>query len=321
VEPKEAPRVSGDTLSEIAERHDVTVAELMDWNDLDDPDRIFAGATLMVSPEDPQVASTAAAGTHVVTAGDTLSALAVRFGTSVATLVATNELSNPNRIYVGQSIVLSTTPPPTTTTAPPRTHVVVAGDTLGTIAAAYGVKTGVLAADNAISNPDLIVIGMVLTIGEAAPRPSTPTTTTTTTAAPAPRAEPADDLLLAPTFTHWAAVYHVPQDLLEAIAWKESTWTPDAVGPGGHLGITQLSPATVELIEGGLLGRDMDPLDPDDGIQMGARFLRYLLDRTDSEREAAAAWVQGLRSVQTDGVSTAGGRYADSIDEIRRQRG
>ena len=322
----------GDTLSEIAERHDVTVADLMAWNDLDDPDRIVSGATLIVAaPEDPAGPASAASGVHVVTAGDTLFAIAARFGTSVAELVAANDLSNADRIFVGQSLSLSTAPPTTTTTAP-RTHTVAPGDTLTSIAAAYGVKTGVLAADNGIRDLDLIVVGAVLTIGAPAPAPTAAPTTTaatdtvapgpTTTAAPTPRppTTPSGQPLLAPTFSRWADVYNVPRDLLEAIAWKESAWTPDAVGSGGRLGITQLSPDTVDLIEGGLLGRDMDPLDADDGIQMGARFLRYLLDRTDSEREATAAWFQGLQSVQTDGISSAGGRYADAIEEIRRQR-
>jgi len=321
----------GDTLSEIAERHDVTIAQLLEWNDLDDPDRIFSGATLIVSsPTDSSSSAAAASGTHVVTAGDTLSGIAARFGTSLARLVAANELSNPDRIYVGQTISLTEQPTTTTTTAPRRTHKVVSGDTLSTIAAGYGVKIGVLASDNGISNPDLIVIGMVLTIGQPAPKPTTtvPTPTApTTTAPPAPtttsspsNGRSAEEVLLTPIFAQWADVYNVPQDLLEAIAWKESTWTPAAVGPGGHLGIMQLSPDTVDLIEGGLLGREMEPLDADDGIQMGARFLRYLLDRTDNEREAVAAWLQGLHSVQSGGISTAGDRYVDAIEEIRRQR-
>jgi len=344
----------GDTLSEIAERHDVTVAELLEWNDLDDPDRIFAGATLIVSaPDAPSSSAPPAAGRHVVTAGDTLSAIAVRFGTTVAELVAANRLDDPDHIRIGQPLSITGHSAPSSTTAAPRTHTVVNGDTLSTIAAHYGVKTGVVAADNGISNPDLIAIGMVLTIGAPAPRPSpttpvptstvptstVPTTTvptstvpppattiappaspTTTTAPRVDKVRPADEVLLAPIFAQWADVYNVPQDLLEAIAWKESTWAPDAVGPGGHLGIMQLSPDTVDLIEGGLLGREMEPLEASDGIQMGARFLRYLLDRTDSEREATAAWLQGLHSVQSGGISTAGDRYVNAIEEIRLQR-
>lgn len=339
---------AGDTLSEIAARHDVTIDELMEWNDLDDPDRIYAGSSLIVSAPESAGGSPPAGGRHVVTAGDTLSAIAARFGTSVADLVAANQIRDPDRIFEGQTLTLSG-PPTTPTTAAPQTHTVVAGDTLSTIAATYGVKTGVLAAENGISNPDLIVIGRRLTIpAPTTPSPAAPPTTTTTsppppevttttvpettvpstttppatptTTAPATNVRPADEVLLSPIFAQWADVYDVPQDLLEAIAWKESTWTPGAVGPSGHLGITQLSPETVELVEGGLLGRDMDPLDAHDGIQMAARFLRYLLDRTHSEREATAAWRQGLHSVQTDGVSATGAAYADAIEEIRRQR-
>ena len=333
----------GDTLSEIAERHGVTVADLLDWNDLDDPDRIFAGATLMVAaPEGRTSPAAAAAGTHVVTAGDTLSGIAVRFGASIAELISANGLSNPDRIYVGQALRLAAPTPTTTTTVPPRTHTVTAGETLSTIAAEFGVKTGVLAAANGITNPDLIVIGMVLSIGEPAPAQPAPPTTAPSGATPSSavpssavpstpvpsnaaatptNVRPADGVILAPIFARWAGVYNVPRDLLEAIAWKESDWTPGAVGAGGRQGIMQLSPATVALIEGGLLGRDMDPLDADNGIQMGARYVRYLLDRAGSERHAIAAWRQGLSSVQADGINTAGADFADAIDEIRRQRG
>ncbi len=318
----------GDTLSQIAERNDVSIDDLIAWNDIDDPDRIFAGSTLIVSA--PEAATTGTpsgeTGTHVVTAGDTLSAIASRFGTSVAALVAANDLADPDRIRVGQRLTLSTTPA-TTTTVAARTHTVVAGDTLSSIAEAYDVKTGVLATDNDIADPDRIRIGMVLTIGAPAPAPApaAPATTTAPTitepANPTPStSRAADEVLLTPIFAQWAEIYDVPRDLVEAIAWKGSDWTPDAVGADGHLGIMQLSPDTVQLIEGGLLGRDMDALDASDGIQMGARFLRYLLDRTDSEREAVAAWVQGLNGVRTNGVSAAGAGYVDAIEEIRRQR-
>lgn len=314
----------GDTLSEIAERHDVTVAQLLDWNDLDDPDRIVAGATLIVSaPESGGGPAVAGSGTHVVTAGDTLSAIAARFGTSVAGLITANSLADADRIYVGQTLRLAgaQATATTTTTAPTRTHTVVAGDSLGAIAAKYGVKTGALAADNDIADPDRIAIGMVLTIG--APSPSTPTPATPTRPAPAPStpvSPPGGQVLLAPIFARWAEVYDVPQDLLEAIAWAESGWNPTMAGSGGRLGIMQLSPSTIDLIEGGLLGRSMDPLDADNGVQMGARFLRFLLDRTSSEREAVAAWRQGLTGVLTDGVNANGAGYVDTVEDIRRQR-
>ena len=39
---------------------------------------------------------------YTVQSGDTLSEIAVRYGTTVNTLVALNGISNPNLIYVGQ---------------------------------------------------------------------------------------------------------------------------------------------------------------------------------------------------------------------------
>lgn len=321
----------GDTLSEIADRNDVTVAQLLEWNDFDDPDRIFAGSTLIVSA--PDVSTTSAPepdGQHLVTAGETLSAIAARYGTSIGRLVAANALNNPDRIFVGQRLELSgdepsanPTPEPVTAT---RTHTVAPGDTLGGIAVQYSVQTAVLARDNGITDPDRIAVGMTLSIGSPAPSPAPAVTSPTpaTTPAPAPvTASPsrrAGEILLVPLFEDWSEIYNVPQGLLEAIAWKESNWQPDAVGPNGHLGIAQLSPGTVGLIEGGLLGRDMDPLAAADGIQMAARFLRYLLDRTNNEREATAAWAQGLASVQRGGVTTAGDAYWTAVEEIRLLR-
>ncbi|NJM51761.1 MAG: LysM peptidoglycan-binding domain-containing protein, partial [Sphingomonadales bacterium] len=38
--------------------------------------------------------------------GDTLSSIAARFGTDVATLAAANGIRNPDRIYAGQSITV-----------------------------------------------------------------------------------------------------------------------------------------------------------------------------------------------------------------------
>lgn len=45
--------------------------------------------------------------TYTIKAGDTLSAIAVRFNTTVQALVALNEIKNPNLILVGQVLKLS----------------------------------------------------------------------------------------------------------------------------------------------------------------------------------------------------------------------
>jgi murein DD-endopeptidase MepM/ murein hydrolase activator NlpD len=60
--------------------------------------------------------------TYVVRAGDSLSGIAQRFGTTVDALQRANNISNPNLIYVGQTLIIpsggSTPTPPTTPGTP-----------------------------------------------------------------------------------------------------------------------------------------------------------------------------------------------------------
>jgi LysM repeat protein len=338
----------GDTLSEIASEHAVSIAELAEWNDIADPDLIYAGDTLIIatSGEDSP--------TYVVRAGDTLSAVARRFGSTIARLVDVNQLADPDHIEIGQLLDLSARSKtaardPETAGEPDSdevgTYTVAAGDTLIRIARLNGLRTTDLMQANDLSDPDRIYVGQTLTIptlADRGERPSTPTTTTvptTTTAVPttsslpppppppsttaaAPRSEPSpgSGTGLVGFFDQWSAAYGVDRGLLEALLWKQSGWQADWVGPGGHLGIGQLSPAAVEFVEQRLLGVDLDPLDASDGIRLAARYLRFLIDRTDDERTALAAWTQGLDSVTEGGISEAGGAFADEVLAIRSRR-
>lgn len=59
---------------------------------------------------------------YVVQAGDTLSIIAAKFGTTVEAIVQANNLSNPNVIYVGQVLTIPTgTVPPAPSPIPPPT--------------------------------------------------------------------------------------------------------------------------------------------------------------------------------------------------------
>ncbi|MFD8494275.1 LysM peptidoglycan-binding domain-containing protein [Amycolatopsis sp. NPDC059657] len=86
----------GDTLSAIARRFDTTVDVLASLNMIANPDRIYPGQVLRLPGAET------GGGRYQVTAGDTLSAIAARFGTTVAVLVALNGIRDPNRIYAGQ---------------------------------------------------------------------------------------------------------------------------------------------------------------------------------------------------------------------------
>ncbi len=119
---------------------------------------------------------------YVIKPGDTLSLIAGRFGVSLNALVSANQISDPNYIYVGQTLHIpgcapSAPPPtvlpvpqpmPTATPLPPVYPVVYytvhPGDTLSSIAAHFGVDLYYLAQVNGIANINHIYVGQVLVI-------------------------------------------------------------------------------------------------------------------------------------------------------------
>ena len=96
------------------------------------------------------------AGTYTVRKGDTLGAIASRYGTTYQYLAQINGIANPNLIFPGQIIKL------TAQASPVPTYTVVRGDTLSGIAARYGTTYQALAAINGIANPNLIYTGQVI---------------------------------------------------------------------------------------------------------------------------------------------------------------
>lgn len=95
--------------------------------------------------------------------GDTLSAIARVFGTTVNDIVRINAISNPNRIYPGQVLYLRV--PASTPVACCDTYTVRRGDTLTSIASRFGTTVARLVAINQIPDEDLIVTGQLLTLG------------------------------------------------------------------------------------------------------------------------------------------------------------
>ena len=131
--------------------------------------------------------------TVVVRPGDTLTGISKRHGVPVTDLVQLNGISNPNRVYAGQTLRLGIAPTPATpapTAAAPGAHVVGRGENLTTIARHYGVTVAAIVAANGISNPSRIFGGQQLIIPGSAPAPETapaavaPATPAPTAAAP-----------------------------------------------------------------------------------------------------------------------------------------
>lgn len=100
--------------------------------------------------------------TYTVMAGDTLSGIAAKFGTTYQELAAINGIADPNVIHIGQIINLKRD-----TASTPQsgdTYTVQAGDTLSGIATKYGTTYQELAALNGIADPNIIHVGQVLKV-------------------------------------------------------------------------------------------------------------------------------------------------------------
>lgn len=148
---------SGDNLSKIAAARGTTAAELARVNALANPDLIYPGQVIRVPAGN---GSPAPSTDHYrIEPGDTLSAIAKRFGTSVEAIARANGISDPDHIISGTwlDIPRSSTPP-----APERSYTVKSGDNLTTIARRLGTTVDHLAERNHLANPNLIHPGQVL---------------------------------------------------------------------------------------------------------------------------------------------------------------
>ena len=142
--------------------------------------------------------------THIVAAGDTVSELALQFGSSRGAINQANGLNTANLIFIGQRLIIpvnlpatpegaegaaaTATASPTATatvtptftptpapTATPRTHQILPGDTLERIAQQHGTTVDLLARQNNILNVHQIDVGQILIIPTAIPPTATAT--------------------------------------------------------------------------------------------------------------------------------------------------
>ncbi len=168
----------GDTLISIAARFGVTVDDIVAANNLPSRSIIYAGQTLIIpepasngTPRQAQPQSNPGQSTYTVQPGDTLSGIALRFGTTVGALMQANNLGS-TAIYAGQVLVIPTggaVQSPSGQAGPPQqpapgTYVVQPGDNLITLAQRFGVSREALAAANGLSPSSLLYIGQVLKI-------------------------------------------------------------------------------------------------------------------------------------------------------------
>lgn len=155
---------SGDSLGAIADRFDMSLADLQALNDIRDPSRIAAGQVLKVSGSASGGSSSASASsssssapqTYKVRSGDSLSAIATRYGVSVSDLQSWNGIRNPSDLRAGQTLKIQggssrgSSSSSSSSGDSVITYTVRSGDSLGIIAERYHVSVDQLRAWNGI---------------------------------------------------------------------------------------------------------------------------------------------------------------------------
>jgi LysM repeat protein len=308
----------GQTLSEIALVEGVSVAQLVDLNGLVDPNRIFAGQRLVIARDTKPAAMAPTKVTHRVAAGETLSGIAARYGTSVAAIARANGIADASYIRAGQVLAIpgaTTSGAGSSAPAPAKavTHRVAAGETLSGIAARYGTSVAAITRANGIADASYIRAGQVLAIPGAA-------TSASGSRMPASMAALVSQRRAVGRIIEEEARRHgVPVALAEAVAWQESGWQAGVVSYAGAVGVMQLTPATADWVGSTMLGRRVNLWDASSNVEAGVTLLRHYLDRYGGNRSLAlAAYYQGQTAADRHGVYAVTRPYIASILELER---
>lgn len=169
---------AGDSLSKIGAKYGVSYKKIMQQNGLSST-TVHIGQVLKIKKSTSSQASnsstnTSLKSTYTVKRGDSLSAIASRYGTTHQKLMRVNNLSSTT-IFVGQKLTISSKPsnhqastdnkPSHSTTS---TYTVRSGDSLSSIAATYGLTYQKLMGLNDLSSTTIFVGQKLIVSGKAA---------------------------------------------------------------------------------------------------------------------------------------------------------
>jgi soluble lytic murein transglycosylase-like protein len=225
----------------------------------------------------------AAGASYRVRAGDTLSGIAGRYHTTVVALVRLNRLEAEAILPVGVTLRLPARPVRLTS------YVVRSGDTLSDIAYRHGLTVAEIARVNRLDPEDLLAAGRRLMLPAGPSRQS-----------------------IRDTISLWADRYRIPRALALALAWQESGYQARVESESGAVGVMQVMPDTWTYVETVLIGRRI-PRTPSGNVQVGLAYFRHLLNAFGNTQLALAAYLQGERSVRTEGIRRSTRRYIGSV--------
>ncbi|WHP18102.1 lytic transglycosylase domain-containing protein [Cellulomonas sp. ES6] len=342
---------SGDTVSHIAARHGTTVSAVRTANGLDSRAFIREGQRLTIPTQRsattaPAAAPQATGGSHTVASGETVSAIAQRYGTTVAAVVSANGLDSRAFIRVGQTLTI---PGATATAAPAAapqatggSHTVASGETVSAIAQRYGTTVAAVVSANGLDSRAFIRVGQTLTIpGAGATATAAPAATPQATggtalvgntflgrtyapsvvaSANANKASllamgvPSRDQMQAKVAST-ARAMGVDAALAQAIAFQESGFDHTSVSPANAIGTMQVIPTSGDWASD-LVGRDLNLLDPDDNVVAGVAILRQLVKTSPDLPTAIASYYQGAGSVKRNGMFSDTRRYVANVQTL-----
>ncbi len=328
----------GDTVSHIALRTSTSVAQIIAANRLNQSAFIRVGQTLTIPRAAPAPAAPAApaaptaptTSSYTVTAGDTVSHLAIRFGTTISAIVSANGLDSRAFIRIGQTLtipgaagaakpaaVATSAPAPAATAPVAASYRVVSGDTVSRIASRFGSTVAAIVSANGLDSRAFIRIGQILTIpgtASAAPTSGLVGSTFLGRTYPAATVSSANQnkaTLLAigvPSTTEMKALVRstavsmgLDPSLAMAIAYQESGFNHTAVSPANAIGTMQVIPSSGAWASD-LVGRQLNLLDPQDNVVAGVAILRRLVATSPNLSSAIAGYYQGQASVSRNGM-------------------
>jgi LysM repeat protein len=263
-----------------------------------------------------------------VHSGDTLSAIAARYHTTVERLVRLNDLpGNGDLIYAGQTLRVPVAGGHHRAHhrghhhsghTVIRWHTVVEGDTVDGLAARYHVSRAAIAKRNHLPKSLVIVLGQRLAIPH---RVHSAPAHAATSIERARRylehhAQPSRSQIPG-MIRRIAARWHLDPTLALAISWQESGFNMREVSPVGAIGTMQVMPYTGAYVSEVIVHRKLDLFNASDNITAGVALLSVLTHEATDVRQAVAGYYQGLQSVRDHGMYPSTKQYVANVMALR----
>lgn len=154
---------SGDTLSSIGTATGADWRAIAQLNGITTPYVIYPNEVLSLPGSAPANGGGTQTVRYTVQSGDTLSAIATKFGVDYHTIASLNGISDVNKIYAGEVLVISGIPAAPVQSGG-KTYTVASGDSLSSIGSKLGIDWHTIASLNGIAAPYVIYPNQVLKV-------------------------------------------------------------------------------------------------------------------------------------------------------------